>query len=952
MRQGGPLPEGDKLVRFTHIAITKRKKEADGSLLVWGDITDDSLDTDGERVDPEFAAKALTDWFQGGGAVFNQHCEFYPPAGQGVSLEFNPDAPAALRAHITEPTAIGHVENGVYKDFSVGWYDPEYVPDPTAPNGRMVGGWAREVSLVDAGANKNSHIKGFVMAKSESKGQPPELFGVVGAPALVLTRADNADIVDLPEGVDRFSRALKTTQARRAEKALAAGHWYAAFKRDMDPNVGGGVDRDKLEDSDFVIPDGPSGRAFPIVTPGDVPDAVSSWGHFVAAHPDFMTFEQFKSKLTALVKRKGSAFEAKLPDSWDAKKGRSANMSDEPETEPETDETEPEEKPKAKKAPPAPITAEDVPDGNKICPTCDGKKTIMEGHRKCPDCKGAGHVPEAFVKAKKAVKQDDPNDEVDAAVEDLMSDLEKAAEAQAEDVAEDGPPETPEDAAVDDAIAATGDAVNDLAAAQAEDVASLKSKKAPKARKAKPPAKEMGRDKPDAADEKPNEIPPEKPDESREGEMLGKGKHPKGCDCVKCKAKAKKKATKVFHAIPGEMVAAHDALCPIYDVPAERALKALSSPFFLSNYHRAQTKETPSDVRRAYEALSAATQLSLMQVPTFARIRSAAHKALEAAYPDLSGTGFTLRSPDQFHRPFLPGANDEEPTGGFALPDVNMAPVFGHEDFARLGPVPNQERPSPTPGVPAMSLVGKSRKRNKKKDRSVGTVSPSSLMGDIGKLPKSARQFYTNASKDEHSELAGGLHDLISKMFPGICPMVGHTDLGSEDGDGTAEKGEAKHDTGGLPVSDGLPKPAPLPEPPGVDGKLKPTSTQGADKGKAKKEAEKASKVKRQARELKALRASNKRLKAKQDRFIEEVRGELRRPDPRARSKRGPGSNFSPMGPDEERTERIERVRATAHRLKARADSRYSPTSVDAVEQLRASLPPKEFAALMVADES
>jgi len=36
-------------------------------------------------------------------------------------------------------------------------------------------------------------------------------------------------------------------------------------KRDFDPNVGGGVDREKLKGSDFVFSDE---RTFPVVTPG------------------------------------------------------------------------------------------------------------------------------------------------------------------------------------------------------------------------------------------------------------------------------------------------------------------------------------------------------------------------------------------------------------------------------------------------------------------------------------------------------------------------------------------------------------------------------------------------------------------------------------------------------------------------------------------------------------
>ncbi len=80
-------------------------------------------------------------------------------------------------------------------------------------------------------------------------------------------------------------------------------------KRDFEPNVGGGVDRDKLKDSDFVFSDE---RKFPVVTAGDVADAVSSWGRYKGKH----TFEEFKSRLTALANRKKFA----LPKSWGKEK--------------------------------------------------------------------------------------------------------------------------------------------------------------------------------------------------------------------------------------------------------------------------------------------------------------------------------------------------------------------------------------------------------------------------------------------------------------------------------------------------------------------------------------------------------------------------------------------------------------------------------------------------------
>ena len=68
-------------------------------------------------------------------------------------------------------------------------------------------------------------------------------------------------------------------------------------------------EREAMPAGDFVIPDS---RNFPIITPDDVPAAVSSWGRYEGD----VTFEQFKADLIALAKRKGPDFVAALPKEW------------------------------------------------------------------------------------------------------------------------------------------------------------------------------------------------------------------------------------------------------------------------------------------------------------------------------------------------------------------------------------------------------------------------------------------------------------------------------------------------------------------------------------------------------------------------------------------------------------------------------------------------------------
>lgn len=83
----------------------------------------------------------------------------------------------------------------------------------------------------------------------------------------------------------------------------------AAVKRDMDPDVGGGVDRDKIPAEDFAG----KHRSFPIVTPKDVHDAATSSGQ---AGDDNYPPEKLKANIIRIAKRKGPKFVAQLPKSW------------------------------------------------------------------------------------------------------------------------------------------------------------------------------------------------------------------------------------------------------------------------------------------------------------------------------------------------------------------------------------------------------------------------------------------------------------------------------------------------------------------------------------------------------------------------------------------------------------------------------------------------------------
>jgi len=90
-----------------------------------------------------------------------------------------------------------------------------------------------------------------------------------------------------------------------------------AEEREFDPDVGGGVDRDKIPAEDFAG----RGRSFPIVTPEDVGHAARSIGR---AGADNHGPDTLKANIKRIARRKGPKFVAKLPDEWTGRAGQVA----------------------------------------------------------------------------------------------------------------------------------------------------------------------------------------------------------------------------------------------------------------------------------------------------------------------------------------------------------------------------------------------------------------------------------------------------------------------------------------------------------------------------------------------------------------------------------------------------------------------------------------------------
>lgn len=140
--------------------IVKSDRNADGTMMVYGKATDDSLDIDQQICDPVWLDRAMPEWFKSGGNIREQHSSI----AAGVAKEYEKKSDGHyIHALVVDPISVKKVETGVLKGFSIGIKSPRVVRDEKAANGRIIDGQIVEVSIVDRPANPNCQL---VLAKS------------------------------------------------------------------------------------------------------------------------------------------------------------------------------------------------------------------------------------------------------------------------------------------------------------------------------------------------------------------------------------------------------------------------------------------------------------------------------------------------------------------------------------------------------------------------------------------------------------------------------------------------------------------------------------------------------------------------------------------------------------------------------------------------------------------
>jgi len=187
--------------------IMKSAEQDDGTLLVYGKATDDSLDLDGQRCDKSWLSEAVPAWFgTGTGVGGNIRAQHRADSAIGKAIEHEEAEDGHyITARIVDRDAIAKTKAGVFTGFSIGIKSPRIVKSPSAPNGVINSGMINEISLVDRPANGNCTL---MLTKAAKPGMElnaadyDEATGLVKCEELVETPDATDKAVDVEQPAD------------------------------------------------------------------------------------------------------------------------------------------------------------------------------------------------------------------------------------------------------------------------------------------------------------------------------------------------------------------------------------------------------------------------------------------------------------------------------------------------------------------------------------------------------------------------------------------------------------------------------------------------------------------------------------------------------------------------------------------------------------------------------
>ena len=220
---------------YAYVGELTKSRDDKGVLHIKGIATDDSLDLDGQRCDPEWLKGAMSDWFKVGNiremhqmsAIGKAHS--MTQKGTGFEIE----------AAIIDPLAAEKFETGVYSYLSIGIkgarIDRSEKALETTSDGWIRGGKIVEISGCDVGSNQNAKAApcelvktvGGVTEKTDALGEIDETSTAVNEstadpaiPAVVDTPVESAVV----EPADEVKSPLSDISKSFAELTKAATH--------------------------------------------------------------------------------------------------------------------------------------------------------------------------------------------------------------------------------------------------------------------------------------------------------------------------------------------------------------------------------------------------------------------------------------------------------------------------------------------------------------------------------------------------------------------------------------------------------------------------------------------------------------------------------------------------------------------------------------------------------
>lgn len=149
-------------------AFSKVEEQDDGTIIVEGIASTETVDSDGEVVKASAIEAALPDYMRHGTGALR---EMHQPLAAGTAVLAVEGGVTTIKAHVVDPIAIKKVKTETYKGFSIGG---KVLARDEAEKNTITGLRLVEVSLVDRPANPDAVLTMWKADAVEDEGREPD----------------------------------------------------------------------------------------------------------------------------------------------------------------------------------------------------------------------------------------------------------------------------------------------------------------------------------------------------------------------------------------------------------------------------------------------------------------------------------------------------------------------------------------------------------------------------------------------------------------------------------------------------------------------------------------------------------------------------------------------------------------------------------------------------------